>query len=74
MVESFHRGAAAVVGADGKTIAQFGNISRPIYPRSAIKPLQAVVLVESVCLGKDSRSGTSTSRLLALHIQAKLRT
>ena len=50
MVESFHRGAATVVDADGKVVAQFGDISRPIYPRSAIKPLQAVVLVESGAL------------------------
>ena len=47
MVESFHRGAAAVVDASGKVLAQFGDITRPVYPRSAIKPLQAFVLVES---------------------------
>ena len=50
MVESFHRGAAAVFDANGRNIAGFGDIDRPIYPRSAIKPLQAFVLVESGAL------------------------
>ena len=50
MVESFHRGAIAVVSATGETVAEYGDISRPIYPRSAIKPLQTMVLVESGAL------------------------
>jgi len=50
MVESVHRGAAVVVDGRGGTIAEFGNVARPIYPRSAIKPLQALVLVESGAL------------------------
>ena len=49
-VESFHRGAFAVVALDGSLIASRGDIRRPIYPRSAIKPLQATVLVESGAL------------------------
>jgi L-asparaginase II len=47
MVESYHRGAAAVVGADGKIVAAWGDVERPVYARSAIKPLQALALVES---------------------------
>ncbi|MDE0308548.1 MAG: asparaginase [Acidiferrobacterales bacterium] len=50
MMESFHRGAVAVVNTDGETIAEYGDVNRPIYPRSAIKPLQAMVLVESGAL------------------------
>lgn len=50
MVESFHRGAAAVTDPSGSLIASFGDVSRPIYPRSAIKPLQAIVLAESGAL------------------------
>ena len=50
MVESVHRGAAAVVNAECGPVAQFGDIRRPIYPRSAIKPLQALALVESGAL------------------------
>jgi L-asparaginase II len=47
MVESVHRGAFAVARADGSVVLSVGDIARPIYPRSAIKPLQALILVES---------------------------
>ncbi len=50
MVESFYRGAIAVVDAQGVLIDEVGDIRRPIYPRSAIKPLQATILVESGAL------------------------
>jgi L-asparaginase II len=45
-VESEHRGAGAVVDADGAVVLAFGDIDRPIFPRSAIKALQALALVE----------------------------
>jgi L-asparaginase II len=47
MVESRHRAAVAVVDANGTTIMAAGNIDRPAYPRSAIKPLQALAFIES---------------------------
>jgi L-asparaginase II len=47
MVESSHRGAAAVVDAAGRVVFAVGDIARPIYARSALKPLQALPLVES---------------------------
>jgi len=46
-VESRHRARAAVVGADGRIVAAWGDIGRPIYPRSAVKPLEALALVET---------------------------
>ena len=46
-VESFHRGAMAVVDADGALHTALGDIDRPIFPRSAVKVLQALPLVES---------------------------
>ena len=46
-VESLHRGAAAVVDADGTIVFSLGDIRMPIYPRSAVKPLQALALIES---------------------------
>ncbi|HZV93386.1 MAG TPA: asparaginase [Caldimonas sp.] len=45
--ESAHRGAVAVVDADGHVVATIGDIERPIFPRSAVKVLQALPLVES---------------------------
>ncbi|HEY6133277.1 MAG TPA: asparaginase [Rubrivivax sp.] len=47
IVESFHRGALAIVDADGRVHSALGDIERPIFPRSAIKLLQALPLVES---------------------------
>lgn len=46
-VESVHRGAAAVVSADGRLLAAWGDIDAPVYPRSSIKPLQALALLET---------------------------
>lgn len=47
MIESHHRGAVAVVRDDGKLLASLGDTSQLIYPRSSIKPLQAIQLIES---------------------------
>ena len=46
-VESRHRGALAVLDADGAAVATLGDIDRPIFARSAVKVLQALPLVES---------------------------
>jgi L-asparaginase II len=47
VVESRHRGAVAVVDAEGSCILALGDVVRPVYPRSAIKALQALPLVEA---------------------------
>lgn len=47
MVESQHVGAVAVLDADGGVRLAIGDIDRPVYPRSAVKMLQALPLVES---------------------------
>ncbi|MEX2631427.1 MAG: asparaginase [Tistlia sp.] len=47
LVESRHRGAFAVCDAEGRILHQAGDPERLVYPRSAIKPLQALALVES---------------------------
>lgn len=47
MVESRHRGFVAIVDADGNRVAAWGDPERLIYPRSAIKPLQALAVIES---------------------------
>jgi L-asparaginase II len=46
-VESVHRGAGAVVDADGRIVLAFGDVERPVFPRSAVKALQALPLIES---------------------------
>lgn len=46
-VESRHRGAFAVLDADGKTVMSAGDIETPVFPRSAVKAFQALPLLES---------------------------
>lgn len=46
-IESFHRGAVAVVDSRGNLVGSWGDVERPIYARSAIKLIQAIPLVES---------------------------
>lgn len=46
-VESRHRASLAVVDRDGRCVLAVGEPETPVYPRSAIKPLQAIPLVES---------------------------
>ena len=46
-VESEHLGSIAIVDAGGAVVLAIGDIDRPVYPRSAIKALQALPLVES---------------------------
>ncbi len=46
-VESRHFGAAVVCDYKGNVIESWGDIKRLIFPRSALKPLLAVDLVES---------------------------
>jgi L-asparaginase II len=60
IVESFHRGAYAVADAQGTLVASAGDIDRPVYPRSAIKLLQALPLVES---GAADRFGLTDAEL-----------
>jgi L-asparaginase II len=47
IVESRHRGSAAVADVSGRVQAAWGDIARPVYPRSAIKAVQALPLVET---------------------------
>lgn len=46
-VESRHSGAAAVIDADGADLLALGDIDRSVFPRSAVKALQALPLLES---------------------------
>jgi len=46
-VESEHAGSLSIVDAAGSVVLQLGDIERPVFPRSAVKALQALPLVES---------------------------
>jgi L-asparaginase II len=62
LVESVHHGAAVVANAKGEIIAGWGDTGLITYPRSALKPVQAIALVES---GAAAAQGL-TSRHIAL--------
>jgi L-asparaginase II len=47
VVENIHRGAFVISDAKGNIIAAAGDISRPVFPRSAIKSMQALAMVTS---------------------------
>ncbi|HEX5613108.1 MAG TPA: asparaginase [Burkholderiales bacterium] len=59
-LESRHRGSVAVVDAAGAVVFALGDTGAHVYPRSAVKALQALVLVE--CGGAD-RFGLGTEAL-----------
>ena len=59
-VESFHRGSIAVVDAQGRVVQAWGDIDRPVFPRSAVKLIQALPLVTS---GAADAFGLSEAQL-----------
>jgi L-asparaginase II len=44
VIESRHHGLVCLTGPDGKLIQEHGNSRKLIYPRSAVKPLQALAM------------------------------
>jgi L-asparaginase II len=47
LVESRHCGSIAVVDADGSLVLALGDVDALVYPRSAVKAMQALVLMEA---------------------------
>ena len=47
VVESVHRGAVAIVDADGDPVVAIGDVGRRVFPRSAVKAIQQLPLIES---------------------------
>ncbi len=43
LIESLHRGSAVAVDSSGRALFEYGEPDRPIFYRSAIKPLQAII-------------------------------
>ena len=43
LIESLHRGSAIAVDSSGQVLLEYGEPDRPIFYRSAIKPLQAII-------------------------------
>ncbi|GHI09823.1 asparaginase [Streptomyces cellostaticus] len=79
VVEGIHYGSVVVLGADGQVQFQLGDIEAAFYPRSALKPVQAVAMLraglpldgELLSLAAASHSGeerhlAGTRRILEL--------
>ncbi|AWE48774.1 asparaginase [Streptomyces nigra] len=47
VIEGTHHGSVVVLGPDGAVQLQLGDIEAAFYPRSAIKPVQAVAMVRA---------------------------
>jgi len=47
VVESRHRGSIAVSDSGGSLLLSIGDVDRPVFPRSAVKAIQALPFVES---------------------------
>jgi len=62
VVESFHRGAAIVLDAEGYPLLAWGDVERPVLARSALKPIQALALLETLPDASDL-----TDQRVALH-------
>lgn len=60
LVESRHTGAVVVADAAGRRVLALGCVEQPVYPRSAVKALQALPLVET---GAADRYGLGPEEL-----------
>lgn len=47
VIEGIHYGSVVVLGADGSVDLQIGDIEAAFYPRSALKPVQAVAMLRT---------------------------
>jgi len=67
-VENRHRGAFVVCNAAGRIVASAGDIDRPVFPRSAIKSMQAVAMVTSGAIEKFDLSDRELALACASHL------
>ena len=66
-IESRHVGSAVVLSGDGSVVTALGDITTPVFPRSSLKPFQAVAAMQS---GVPLR-GPQVALAAASHIGAK---
>ncbi len=66
-IESAHRGSICVCDPAGKIVFEAGAIDMPVFPRSAIKALQALPLIESGAADKFALSDAEIALACASH-------
>lgn len=72
IVESRHFGAAVVCDYHGKVLQSWGDIEQLVYPRSALKPMLAIHLVESGASDHYALSDAELSLACASHQGEKI--
>lgn len=79
LVESRHLGAAVVIRPDGSVLRSLGDSDALVYPRSSLKPLQAIAVLRAgadldgvqLALATASHSGTADHQRVAAEILAR---
>ena len=66
-VESQHLGAAVVCDFKGNVIESWGDIERLVFPRSALKPILAIHLIESGASDQHELSDAELSLACSSH-------
>lgn len=66
-VESRHRGSVVVVDADGAVVFSAGDVARPVFPRSAVKAIQALPLLESGAADRFALSEAEIALAVSSH-------
>jgi L-asparaginase II len=66
-VESVHYGTICAVNAKGKVVFQSGHSERNIFPRSAIKALQALPLIETGAAARFSLTSQEIALAVSSH-------
>ena len=77
-VESRTAGAAVVIGPDGAVLGAIGPVDAPVYPRSTLKPFQAIASLrhgarlqgEALAIACGSHRGTVAHQELAARVLA----
>lgn len=69
-IESRHAGSAVVLSPDGEVARALGDVQSPIFPRSCLKPFQAIaVMTSGVNLrGEDAAISTASHSGTAAHV------
>jgi len=69
-IESRHAGSAIVLSPEGEVLRDLGDTRTPIFPRSCLKPFQAVaVMTSGVTLrGEDAAIATASHSGTAAHV------
>jgi L-asparaginase II len=68
LTESAHTGAVSIVRASGQPVFECGDTGRPIFPRSAIKPLQCLPLIETGAADRFGFGAAEVALACASHV------